>query len=150
MPLELPPRDDTGEVVPHDHAGIAKADGILRRVSERQTVVDSQGQRRISTIAFRPSSGTNAGMSVDLEAQIRAAQLDPKLYVTSPQWTGSVRFEAGALRAVGFKVGYDPLPENPHHGEVWGTFSKENQKKLMAMATWFVQIPNVLLGAATP
>ncbi len=59
-------------------------------------------------------------MSVDLQQQIEEAGLDARTYVTTPRWVGSLRFEASALRDEGFLVGFDPLPENPHHGEVWG------------------------------
>jgi hypothetical protein len=88
-------------------------------------------------------------MSVDIEPFIVAAGEDPKTYVTTPRWVGSVQFTAGALRGEGFKVGYDPLeetptePANPHHGEVWGDFTKGKQRRLLGMAEWFVPIPGV-------
>jgi hypothetical protein len=34
-------------------------------------------------------------------------------------------------------VGFDPLPENPYHGEVWGAFSKAKQKRLPELCQWF-------------
>ena len=144
MPLEPPPRDDDGNVKPHDHAGILRDDGILRRVSEHFIVDDPKtGGRRLSTMAFEASNGPNAGMSVDLQAQIEEAGLDPIQYVTTPQWVGSVRFTAAALRAEEFLVGFDPIPENPHHGEVWGKFSKSKKKRLLGMINWFVPIDGV-------
>ncbi len=100
MALQPPPRDPQGEVLPHDHIGIASDDGIIRRISENQVVADSTGQRRVSSKAFKPSSGPNGGMSVDLEKLIIEANQDPRAYVTTPRWTGSARFEAGALREV--------------------------------------------------
>ncbi len=141
MPLEPPPRDGQGEVLPHDHAGIEAGDGVLRRVSPLFMVDDPKVQgKRLSTQAFRPSNN-GGGMSVDLQRLIEEAGLDPKQYVLSPPWVGAVRFKAGALRGVGLMVGYDPLPlDNPYHGEVWGRFSKAVQNRLLNLAEWFVNI----------
>lgn len=148
MPIQPPPRDENDNVIPHDHAEISADDGVIRRVSERQVVTDKSGVKRISTIAFRPSNGVNAGMSVDLEQLIAEAGIDPRAFVTSPNWTGSVRFSAGAIRAEGFQVGFDPIPENPYHGEVWGDFTKAKQKRLQEMAVWYVPLEGVQLGPA--
>lgn len=87
-------------------------------------------------------------MSVDIEKLIRADTLDPATYVTSPKYIGSIRFSAGAIRAVNLRVGYDPLPDNPYHGEVWGEskpnrFSRTQQKAICAASNWLVPIPNV-------
>src|SRR5258707_6382467 len=49
-----------------------------------------------------------------------AAGLDAATFVTSPKWTGSVVFKAGTAPALGFIVGYDPMPANDNHGGVWG------------------------------
>jgi hypothetical protein len=125
--------------LPHDHSGIAQNDGIIRRISENQVVSDSLGQRRVSSKAFKPSTGPNGGMSVDLEKLIIEANQDPRA------WTGPVRVVAGSLRNEAFMVGFDPLPENPYHGEVWGKFTKAQQGHLRELAEWFVEIPGVKL-----
>ena len=78
-------------------------------------------------------------MSVDLQKLIEEAGLDPKTYILSPPWIGAVRFTAGGLRAEGLKVGYDPVPDNPFHGQVWGAFPKQTQKRLATLATEFVR-----------
>ena len=141
MPLHPPSRDAQGNIQPHDHAVIHGEDGIIRRVSEQQVVTDGKtGARRLSSMAFKASSGVNAGMSVDLQKQIEEAGLDARAYVTSPRWIGSLRFVASALRGEGFMVGFDPLPENPYHGEVWGAFSRSKQKRLRGLCQWFVPI----------
>lgn len=138
MPLDPPPLDVDGEVSPHDHAGIRASDGVIRRISPHHLVYDEKiGGRRVSSIAFRPLRG---GMSIDLQRLIEEAGLDAKAYVASPPWVGAVRFTAEALRAEGFKVGFHPLPKNPYHGEVWGTFSKRMQKRLLALAEEFVPV----------
>ncbi len=144
MPLDPPPRDSAGTVVPHDHNGIAATDGVIRRISDRQIVTDrNTGARRLSSFAFKPSSEAHGGMSVDLQREIELAGLDARAYVSTPRWIGSVRFDAGSLRAEGFLVGYDPLPDNPFHGEVWGRFSSVDIKRLVELCEWFVPIPGV-------
>lgn len=140
--LDAPPYDGTGNVVPHDHEGIQPADGIIRRIPEHWIVDDEKAEsgRRISSLAFKPSSGPNGGMSVDLEQQIEEAGLDARQYVTTPRWVGSVRFVAGSLRAEGFQIGFDPTDDNPYHGQVWGHFRKSHQRKLRELCEWFVPI----------
>jgi hypothetical protein len=145
--LAEPPRNERGEVQPHDHEGIGNSDGIIRRVSGQQVVDDpkAKGGKRLSTAAVSPSSGGNGGMSVDIQAEIEKAGLDAKQYVTTPRWTGSILFQAGQLRNEDFQVGYDPLPGNPYHGEVWGNFSRSRQKRLLDLSEWFVEIEGVAL-----
>lgn len=141
MPLDAPPLDDNGEVLPHDHLGIQSNDGLVRRISPQFLVYDEKIQgRRLSSLAFAPSSGERGGMSVDIQRLIEEDGLDPKVYVLSPPWIGAVRFVAGALRAEGLKVGYHPLADNPYHGEVWGAFSKKLKRKLQAIADEFVPV----------
>lgn len=142
MPL-TPLRDpSTGEVTPHDHPEIKDTDGIIRRISDEFLVFDEKiGSKRISTMAFQASSGPNGGMSVDLQVQIEEAGLDARLYVTSPRWIGSVRFEAHMLREKALLVGYKPMHSNPYHGEVWGNFSRPIRLHLLNNCSWFVEIP---------
>ncbi len=149
MPLSEPPRDANGVVVPHDHPGIADADRIIRRISDEHIVSDvkAPGGRRVSTLAFQSSTNGNCGMSVDLESSIVNAGLDAPSFVTSPRFMGSVWFHAAHLRSETFQVGYDPLPENPHHGEVWGSFTRGRKNRLLASAQWFVPITGVSLSS---
>lgn len=134
--------------MPHDHAEILPDHRIIRRVSDRQTVTRADGRRTLSSLAFKPSTGANAGMSVDIEDWIRAAGKDPVEFVTSPKWVGSIRFRVGDVRAEGCRVGWDPiprrgsLPANDYHAEVWD-LSPSRQKKLPGLAEWFVPIEGV-------
>lgn len=139
-----PQRNDAGEVVPHDHAEILNPHLVIRRISSNHIVTDAAGQRRLSSMAFKPSSGPNGGMSVDVEPFIADAGYDPRVFVTTPRWTGSVSFVVGELRARALRVGYDPIPENEFHGEVWGTRGQFRQ--LQAMSHWYVEIPDVALA----
>ena len=84
-------------------------------------------------------------MSVDIESSILEAGLDVRKFVTTPKFVGSVWFLAGFLRTETFLVGYDPLDDNAHHGEVWGSFTKARQKRLLSGARWFVEINGVTL-----
>jgi hypothetical protein len=88
-------------------------------------------------------------MSIDLERQIIEAGQIPQDFVTTPYWTGSVRFVASEVRTAGFRVGSHPIDGNPHHGEIWGVSTKTHQKLLQSMAVWFVPIPGVRV-VATP
>lgn len=149
--IESPPRDEHSEVIPHDHPEIDNDDEVIRRISERQITFDKNGERRISSIAYKDAAKRNGGMSVDLKQLIEKNGLDPREYVTTPRWTGSVLFKVSDLRQNYFMVGYDPIeppkPDpNPYHGEVWSEFS-ENQvvRKLRGLAEWFVPIPGVNL-----
>lgn len=146
MPLSNPPREN-GLVVPHNHPEITAEDRIIRRISEEHFVPDQKlnGNKRLSRMAFQASSHGNRGMSVDVERSITAAGLDAREFVTNPKFMCSVWFEAGFLRSQCLLVGYDPLPDNPHHGEVWGRFSKGLQTKLLKAAEWFVPNNNVTL-----
>jgi hypothetical protein len=149
--MQPPPRDASGRVIPHDHDEIAAEHGVIRRVSEQQIVVDRDGQRTLSSIAFSPSAPPRGGMSVDLEKLMQDDDIDPKAFVTTPRWIGSVIFRAGDLRNLALQVGYDPLPEmpgqpaNPYHGEVWGTAARAKRKEVKALAAWYVPIPGVAL-----
>jgi len=145
-----PPRDDDGQVVPHDHSEISNKDEVIRRISVHHIVEDKNGQNIISSMAYKASSGKNGGMSIDLKQLIEKAGLDSRAYVTTPKWMGSVLFKVSELREMEFKVGYNPIlapaPEpNPYHGEVWGKFTGSQTRKLKNLAVWFVPIPNVNL-----
>lgn len=144
MPLDPPPLNDDGEVIPHDHAGICDSDGVIRRISPQHLVYDEKiGGKRISSLAFQPSTGDRGGMAIDLQRLIEEAGLDARAFVSSPPWIGAVRFTAQALRGEGLDVGFHPLPENPYHGEVWGGFSKRVKHRLLALAEEFVPIVDV-------
>lgn len=148
MTLKPPPRD-AESVIPHDHDEILDEDLVIRRISEDWAVSDPKVPegKRLSTMAFNKSTGPNAGMSVDLKREIEDAGLDAQKWVTTPKWIGSVTLLVRDLRVEEFRVGFDPLPDNPYHGEVWGQFSKSKQRKLISLSRWFVEIPGIALNA---
>jgi len=147
MPLQPPPIDEDGAVVPHNHSGIADEHRVIRRISTHQIVTDKYGVRRLSSLAFKASSGANGGMSVDLEQLIIEAGLVPMDYVTTPRWFGSLVYEVRELRAMNLQVGFEPLEDNPYHGEVWGIFDRPTQRHLCETAVWFVEIEGVAIAA---
>ncbi|RXH32020.1 hypothetical protein XH94_32500 [Bradyrhizobium zhanjiangense] len=138
-----PPPHNGGVVVPHDHQEILDGDDIIRRISDEQCITTAEGTRRVSSIAFQASSGPNGGMSIDIKRSIEEAQLVAAEFVTTPKWIGSVTMKAAVPRSVGLMVGYDPLPDNVHHGEVWGKFDRKKSKHLQRNSQWFVPIPGV-------
>jgi hypothetical protein len=145
VPLSPPPRDANGNVLPHDHAEILNQDDIIRRISDQQ-IVEVAGRRRISSIAFQPSDGENAGVSIDIPKSIIDAGLDPQTFVTTPRWIGSVIFKADVPRSYRLQVGYDPILGNDHHGELWGHVTKGTAKNIQRACQWFVQIPDVAIS----
>ena len=143
-------------VVPYDEANIKEDDLIIRRVNPDQHVVwdENNAKRRISSKLYQKSSGQDAGMSVDIEALMLADHIDPKTFVTTPGFTGSVVFSAGDIRDLGLWVGYDPISANPgakgnpYHGEVWTAapskrFSNTQSSGLAKAAQWYVPLPDV-------
>lgn len=148
--MSEPPRDEHGNVVPHDHAEIRDDDGVIRRIHPHYIVQDPKvGGKKISSMAIQKSTGPGGGMSVDLLREIVEAGLDPREFVISPPFLGAIKFTAGAFRRVDLMVGFDPLPpENPYHGEVWGEFTKPKQRQLLGVAEWFVPLEGIALGTA--
>lgn len=132
-------------VDPYDDINILGTDLLIRRIDPKQHIISDEnlGCLRISSKAFHPSSEPNGGLSVDVKSIIDAAGIDAKLYVTNPKQIGSVAFRTAAARAVELIVGFDPEPDNPYHGQVWGNFSRSQEKALLNAIEWFVEIPDV-------
>ena len=137
---------------PYDENQINAADTIIRRVDPVQHIVPDHNLKcqRVSSKLFSPSSERNGGMSVDIEGLIDEAGLNARNYVTTPKYTGSVAFNAGAARAVALRIGYDPIPGNPYHGEVWGQdrpnrFKSYQKRELANASKWYVEIPGVVI-----
>ena len=145
MPLAPPPRDANGQVVPHDHNGIGNQDGVIRRISDFHLADGPNGTLIVSSMALEPSTDPSGGVSIDIEGSVLAAGLDLVQHITSPQFLGSVRFITGDLRSEDLLVGFDPIPDNDHHGEIWGHLPRGKRKRLLKKARWFVPIPNVAL-----
>ena len=136
--MGIPPRDQDGNVLPHDDPDIADQDGLLRYIDPENHLVwdDNTQSYRVSSGALSESSEPNGGMSVDLERLMLAAGLTSEHRLPGPRW-GIARIFTGAARGLGLRVGSDPLPDNPHHGAVWGIgYNKSIKRKLLAGAQW--------------
>lgn len=141
---KLPPLDENNKVIPHDHEEITNEQYIIRRVSHQHVVSDGNGGQKISSMLFKSNSGE---LSIDIKKFIEDAGLDVKKFVTNPRFIGSVLICVDQIRALGYKVGYDPIQENPYHGEIWGNLkSQSNIKTLLKQASWFVAIDGVSLN----
>jgi hypothetical protein len=141
-------------VVPYDEVNINPDDLIIRRINPNHHVVfdDNRNCLRISSKAYSPSNGPDAGMSIDIEKLIIAGGHSPQQYVVNPVFTGAVVFSASAIRSLGLWIGYEPVHANPYHGEVWGSvasrhnkFTKTQKDGLAGAAAWYVQIDGVAL-----
>jgi hypothetical protein len=121
-----PPLDADGGVLPHDHAEIPADFHVIRYISPRDLHPESDAITRIGSGAY--SESTEGGMSVVIEEWVVAAGLDPLKYAKDPTY-GARRIRVGDLRALGLKVGWDPLPENQHHGAVWGIGNGSKMKR---------------------
>jgi hypothetical protein len=89
-------------------------------------------------------------MSIDVESFMLSDGVDPREHCTTPRFVGSLAFQVASFRSRNCQVGYDPLPENPYHGNVWDTagkhkFSRSIQRALLKEATWLVPLPNVAI-----
>lgn len=143
-------------VVPYDEKRIGPDEIIIRRINPDQHVIwdENKQTRRISTKAYNKSSTSTAGMSVDIESLMIEQNVTPKVFVTTPIYTGSVAFTAQSIRKINLWVGYDPIrnvagiPDNPYHGEVWAKTQKKNfsdaeKTGLAKLASWYVKLPDV-------
>ena len=141
-----PQLDQAGNVIPHDHQEILNTDGIIRRVSPYHIVEYPKvvGGRRISSSLFRESSEPPGGMSIDLMRPLEEGGFDAAVIVTVEPHIAAVVLLAHEFRTLEFRVGYDPLPANPYHGEVWGIFSKSKQRTLLRTCAWLVPVPGII------
>lgn len=144
--MRKPPKDHFGYVKPHDHKEIKNDHQIIRKISKYFVVPDRKtGESRISSNAFKPSSGKNASLSVELLELILQNEIDAEEFLTTPRWFASLSLKVENVRGLGFQVGYQPTKENSYHGGVWGHFTKSKQKQLLKSSEWFVKIEGVSL-----
>jgi hypothetical protein len=149
--VQPPPLNEDGLVTPHDHPEILGTDLLIRRIDPQNHVVRDDNRRcyRLSSKVFQPSSEEGGGMSVDVERLIVDAGLDPTEFVTSnPKHAGAIAFPVSAAREEKLLVGWDPIPENEYHAEVWGNnrpnrFSGSQRKALAQASYWYLPIDGV-------
>lgn len=129
--LDNPPADENG-VVPHDHAQIEGADRIIRRVSFHHLVQKDDGTYRISSAVLSQSGDRHRGCSINIGKIIEHLGEAIEDYCRQRgDIIGAISFSAADIRAKEAKVGYEPLEEDPAHGEIWGLKSKSKKRALL-------------------
>jgi hypothetical protein len=151
LPLQ-PPRDQAGNVIPHDDPAIADDSYVVRHINPEAHLApdENTGGSRISTGAFNRTREPNGGISVDLGQELIAAGL-PLNHMVQPGM-GAVKISVGAVRRLTLWVGSDPIiaehqgdAENPHHGQIWNGRKKTPRDLYKAIEDWVVQLPGVAL-----
>ncbi len=134
-------RDCNDITVPHDHEGVTNDNLLIRGISRVHIV-----NHRVSSAAFKSSSDPYKGMSIDL-GQIN----DARSYNTG-NYVGAVKLLAAIPRDKELLVGYDPLPSNDAHGQIWrydGTVKNITGGQANYMkrnSEWHVEIIDVALS----
>lgn len=135
---------------PYDEDDLTNSDVVIRRIDPNEHIVPDQntGRDRISSKAFSASSSPKGGLSIDVLKLMEKDGVDAEEFVTTPKYTGSVLLHVSEIRKEELWVGYEPVQDNPYHGEVWrqpsgGSFSRGVKRRLQKSASWFVPIPNV-------
>jgi hypothetical protein len=129
MPKTPPPRDAAGKTLPHNHDDILDSDHLIRHTKPHDLTQETDTRVwRLGSGAYSESS--DGGMSVDHEEWMHQEGLTSLHYVKDSQ-DGATRLMVGELRALGFQVGWDPLPDNPHHCAVWGISNSRQRRKIL-------------------
>ena len=135
-----PPTDDDGIVQPHDDRETIPNDADLVRYLKSDWLVTKkapEGSRRLSTMAFTPSSpeyDRYQSMSLDLLPSMLAAGIDPKDKL-GDEYEAAVVLRAGDLRDLELSIGMVPVDGNPHHVSVWGVKAR-HRKRILRLSRW--------------
>lgn len=146
MPLS-PPRDASGEIVPHDDEAIGGVTVLVRHVNPEYHVTDDENstppRRRIASNLFSSTNGDpHHGMSVDIGQLLTEAGKPLDEMVEAP--FGAISFTVADTRSFGLQVGSHPMPGNDFHGQAWGVNSTKKKKLARDLSySWVVEIPGV-------
>lgn len=114
-----PARDDAGHVLPYDDAILQDNWPLLRHVHPKQWAPDeNRGGYRPTSAAFDFSSAGSKSMSIDIEPPMKEVGIAPTFYAFKVG-KGVARTVVRNVRALGFRVGTEPVEDNPYHGGVW-------------------------------
>ena len=144
------PRDDAGNVVPHDHPDLQGDNRVIRRISEQFIVPSATGGRRLSSAVFK-NDARQGHLSLDSEKCILAIPEEPAAYVTTPVWVGALIISGTQFQAVQqpkkgdaiWQMGMVPVDGNDCHAGVWGKITAGNSNELQRRSDWLVPIPGV-------
>jgi hypothetical protein len=145
------PRDQSGEVLPHDHPDLANERRLIRRITSDHIIFDDNlGCNRISSGLFKcnPKHGY---LSIDSEHCNQNLQRDPAEYVTDPVFFGALMIDVGEFRSLDraekpeqrWKIGIVPMGGNDCHGAVWGKITGGQSNDMQRKSQWLVRVPGV-------
>jgi hypothetical protein len=145
------PKDDEGEVIPHDHPYLADGHRLIRRISDDHIVFDAnQGGNRISSALFKcdPRHGY---LSIDSERCILDIPEKPGDYISTPMFYGALVLGVDAFRSIDraakpadrWKIGIVPVEGNDCHGAVWGKITTGQSNSIQRTSEWLVEVPGV-------
>lgn len=147
--MDDPERDDQGVVLPYDDPNIADDAGLVRYIDPDHHLAHdkNRGEIRLSSAALSETGrAPYGGMSVDIETMLQNDGVDVETRLPNDDW-GAIRLRCGNLREYNCKVGRDPLPDNPQHGEVWGIDKakrrKKNKERLVTDCQWIKKAKGV-------
>ena len=104
---------------PFDDPNILSNDTIVRGISENHLIIDQEGRKVLSSMAFSQTSEENGGMSVIIESLVLQDGISPITFIMKDgEFLGAVSLNVGDIRSLDLQVGHTPLPNNPFHGEV--------------------------------
>jgi len=146
------PRDDKGEVLPHDHPNFGPGQTLIRRIADTSHwIVDDQNRncRRLSSAVYKYNDPTNH-LSCDSPVCIEALGHQPTAWVTSDFWVGSLTLPVDKLReiqgATETHVGMVPLEDNACHGGVWAKITSGRSNDMLRASEWLVPIEGVAIS----
>ncbi len=150
MPLDRPPVDGDGVTLPHDHAGLDPSDIVIRLVPRQWRVAGAQpGVWRLSSEAFQNSSDKYRGCSVLIAKLAAEAGISIEKIVASRNMLGAISVTVGQIRGRGLKVGFDPLEDDPFHGQIWEKITRGTANTLLSSAAWSVPIADTVITDRT-
>jgi hypothetical protein len=145
LPLD-PPLSPEGVVIVHDDPAILPESLLVRHINPDHHVVPDENTKglRISSGAFAATTGDpDHGMSIDIGQLLTERGLPDRHMV--PQHMGAVSVGVGDLRAIGLKIGSDPIPTNEFHGQAWGVKTTTRKAVQKLVKGWIVPLPGVAL-----
>ena len=142
-----PHLDNSGNVIVHDHPELHGKYRVFRKVFQNHLHANRDGSSRLSSQFYKPSTTGTCGLSVDLEQLLVQDGEDVDDFFKDGDCLGVVSFPVEEVRQNDFLVGYEPIPTDIYHGEVWQPQLKRNTfaKQIKEYASWFIPIEGVSL-----
>jgi hypothetical protein len=149
MPLDRQPVDAEGVTLPHDHTALIDSDLLVRLVPAGWRVPASSGNWRLASQAFANSSDKYGGCSVLIAKLVEESGATIAEIVRSRGMLGAIAISVREVRSRGLQAGFDPLPDDPHHGQIWGKITRGTSNALLVQSAWAVAIPDTVITDRT-